>query len=51
MTRDQNKLTPNCEGPYRAEEVLGQGAYKLAMLGGVKIKNAWNIQNLQKFYS
>lgn len=48
--RDSNKLSPTWEGPYRVTETLSPGAYRLGTMDGTPIKNAWNIQNLRKFY-
>ena len=45
-----HKLGPNWEGPYRVEEVIGRGAYKLQDMAGKDIPRAWNVGNLRKFY-
>ena len=45
-----HKLGPNWEGPYRVEEVIGRGAYKLKNMAGKNIPRAWNVSNLRKFY-
>ena len=36
-TPRQGKLAANWEGPYRAIEVLGKGAYKLLTLSGSEV--------------
>lgn len=48
--REANKLTPNWKGPYKVTKVLSPSAYKLQTLEGIPVKNAWNVQNLRKFY-
>ena len=43
-------LTPPWEGPYIVAEVLKPGTYKLANEKGEVFTNAWNIQQLRRFY-
>ena len=48
--RGRHKLTPPWEGPYIIAEVLKPGTYKLANEKGEVFTNAWNIQQLRRFY-
>ncbi|GAU39516.1 hypothetical protein TSUD_68800 [Trifolium subterraneum] len=45
------KLAPNWEGPYRIQEALGGGAYRLETLKGETLPRAWNVVNLRFYYS
>ncbi|MEJ1821211.1 hypothetical protein, partial [Escherichia coli] len=45
------KLEATWEGPYRVDEVLGKGAYKLAQLSGEQLPNAWHIIHLKRYYA
>jgi len=49
-SRGRHKLTPPWEGPYIIAEVLKPGTYKLANEKGEVYTNAWNIQQLRRFY-
>ena len=49
-SRGHHKLTPLWEGPYIVTEVLKPGTYKLANEKGEVFTNAWNIQQLRRFY-
>ena len=49
-SRGRHKLTPPWEGPYNIVEVLKPGTYKLANEKGKVFTNAWNIQQLHRFY-
>ena len=49
-SRGRHKLTPPWEGPYIVVEVLKPGTYKLANKKGEVFSNAWNIQQLRRFY-
>ena len=49
-SRGRHKLTPLWEGPYIIAEVLKPGTYKLAKEKGEVFTNAWNIQQLRRFY-
>ena len=49
-SRGRHKLTPPWEGPYIIVEVLKPGTYKLANEKGEVFTNAWNIQQLRRFY-
>ena len=48
--RGRHKLSPPWEGPYIIAEVLKPGTYKLANENGEVFINAWNIQQLRRFY-
>jgi len=45
-----HKLTPPWEGPYVVAEVLKPGMYKLTDKKGAAFTNAWNIEQLRRFY-
>ena len=45
-----HKLTPLWEGPYIVAQVLKTGTYKLANEKGKIFTNAWNIEQLRRFY-
>jgi hypothetical protein len=46
----RHKLSPPWEGPYVVVEVLKPGTYKQANEQGEVLTNAWNIQQLRRFY-
>ena len=48
--RGHHKLSPPWEGPYIIAEVLKPGTYMLANDKGEVLTNAWNIQQLRRFY-
>jgi hypothetical protein len=48
--RGRHKLSPSWEGPYVVVKVLKPGTYKLANEDGEELTNAWNIQQLRRFY-
>ena len=48
--RGRHKLTPPWEGPFVIAKVLKPGTYKLANKQGEVYSNAWNIQQLRRFY-
>jgi hypothetical protein len=48
--RGRHKLSPPWKGPYIVVKVLKPGTYKLANKDGEKLTNAWNIQQLHRFY-
>jgi ribonuclease HI/transposase InsO family protein len=48
--RGRHKLSPPWEGPYIVVKVLKPGTYKLANGDGEELTNAWNIQQLRRFY-
>ncbi|GKC36898.1 reverse transcriptase domain-containing protein, partial [Tanacetum coccineum] len=41
--RDEGKLGPKWEGPYKVKESLGKGAYKLKDCKGNEMPRTWNI--------
>jgi hypothetical protein len=48
--RGCHKLSPPWEGPFVVVKVLKPGTYKLANEDGEELTNAWNIQQLRRFY-
>jgi hypothetical protein len=48
--RGRHKLLPPWEGLYIIVKVLKPGTYKLANEDGEELTNAWNIQQLRRFY-
>jgi hypothetical protein len=46
----RHKLSPPWEGPYIVTEVIKPGTYKKANKQGEVLTNAWNIQQLRRFY-
>jgi hypothetical protein len=46
----RHKLSPPWEGPYVVVKVLKPSTYKLANEDGEELTNAWNIQQLRRFY-
>jgi hypothetical protein len=48
--RGRHKLSPPWEGPYVVVKVLKSGTYKLSNEDGEELTNAWNIQQLRRFY-
>jgi hypothetical protein len=48
--KGQHKLTPLWEGPYIIVEVLKLGTYKLSNDKGEIFTNAWNIEQLHRFF-
>ena len=48
--RGRHKLSPPWEGPYIVAEVFKPSTYKLANENGEVFTNAWNIQQLRRFY-
>jgi hypothetical protein len=48
--KGRHKLTPPWEGPYIVAEVLKPGTYKLSNDKGETFTNAWNIEQLRRFY-
>jgi transposase InsO family protein len=49
-TQGRHKLTPPWEGPFIIAKILKPGTYKLANDQGEVYNNAWNIQQLRRFY-
>jgi hypothetical protein len=48
--KGRHKLTPPWEGSYIVAEVLKPGTYKVANKNGEIFTNAWNIEQLRRFY-
>ena len=48
--KDHHKRSPPWEGPYIIAEVLRPGAYKLKTIDGEVFTDAWNIEQLRRFY-
>jgi hypothetical protein len=48
--RGRHKQSPPWEGPYIVVKVPKPGTYKLANEDGEELTNAWNIQQLRRFY-
>jgi hypothetical protein len=48
--RGRHKLTPPWEGPFIIAKILKPGTYKLANDQGEVYNNAWNIEQLHRFY-
>jgi transposase InsO family protein len=48
--RERHKLTPPWEGPFIIAKILKPGTCKLANDQGEVYNNAWNIQQLHRFY-
>jgi ribonuclease HI/transposase InsO family protein len=46
-----HKLTPPWEGPFIIAKILKPGTYKLAYDQGEVYNNAWNIEQLRRFYA
>jgi hypothetical protein len=49
-SRGRHKLSPPWEEPYVFVKVLKPSTYKLANEDGEELTNAWNIQQLRRFY-
>ena len=43
---DQEKFSPNWEGPYRMIEILRSDAYRLETLNEMTVLQTWNADNL-----
>jgi hypothetical protein len=48
--RGHHKLTPPWEGSFIITKILKPGTYKLANDQGEVYNNAWNIEQLRRFY-
>ena len=48
--KDRHKISPPWEALYVVTEVLWPGAYKLKTIDGEVFTNAWNIEQLRRFY-
>nr|KYP52107.1 Uncharacterized protein K02A2.6 [Cajanus cajan] len=51
LTQMRNKLSPKWVGPYKIDDVVGKGAYRLRTLDGGMIPRTWNAANLRFYYS
>nr|KYP58843.1 Retrotransposable element Tf2 [Cajanus cajan] len=51
LTQMKNKLSPKWVGPYKIDDVVGKGAYRLRTLDGGRIPRTWNATNLRFYYS
>nr|KYP64250.1 Retrotransposable element Tf2 [Cajanus cajan] len=51
ITQIKNKLSPKWVGPYKIDDVVGKGAYRLRTLDGGLIPRTWNAANLRFYYS
>jgi len=49
-TKGRHKLTPPWEGPYTIHQVLRPGTYKIKDDRDRVLSNAWNIEQLRRFY-
>ncbi|RDX80100.1 hypothetical protein CR513_39388, partial [Mucuna pruriens] len=49
--KTSNKLTPNWEGPYRIEDEVGKGAYRIEHLDGWRVPRTWNLEILRIYYN
>ena len=50
-TKDRHKLLAPWEGPYTIDQVLRPGTYKIKDARDRVLANAWNIEQLRRFYS
>ncbi|GAA0165004.1 hypothetical protein LIER_39894 [Lithospermum erythrorhizon] len=48
--KEQSKLSPNSEGPYRVGRILCRGTYELEDLDGKPIVRTWHPSKLCKYY-
>ena len=48
--KEQGKLTPNWEGPYKIVEVVRDGTFRLENMEGHVLPRTWNTDNLKKYY-
>ena len=48
--KHHHKLSLPWEGPYVVIEVLRPGTYKLKTINDEVFTNAWNIEQLRRFY-
>jgi len=49
-SKGRHKLSPPWEGPFVIDQILRPGTYKLRDIDGRVIGNAWNIEQLRRFY-
>ena len=48
--KNYHKLSPSWEGSYFVMDVLQPGTYRLKTIDGEVFVNAWNIEQLRRFY-
>ena len=48
--KNHYKISLLWDGPYIIIEVLRPGTYKLKTIDGIVFVNAWNIEQLRRFY-
>ncbi|GAA0151360.1 hypothetical protein LIER_10095 [Lithospermum erythrorhizon] len=48
--KEQSKLSPKWEGPYRIKRTLAPGTYELKDLDGKLISRTWHASKLCKYY-
>jgi len=51
QNRQEGKLAPNWDDPFRVADSLHNGAYKLEELSGKLILRTWNATHLKMYYS
>ncbi|GAA0153419.1 hypothetical protein LIER_37671 [Lithospermum erythrorhizon] len=48
--KEQRKLSPKWEGPYRVKRVIGHHTYELEELNGKLVLRTWHASKLCKYY-
>jgi len=48
--KNRHKLSPPWKGPYVVAEVLRPGTYKLKAIDDEVLINAWDVEQLRRFY-
>ena len=48
--KEEGKLRPNWEGPYRVQRMLGPNTCVLQTLQGEMISKTWNTMHLKKYF-
>lgn len=48
--KEDGKLTPNWEGPYKIVEQIKDSTYKLQTMDGMTLPRAWNADTLRKYH-
>ena len=48
--KEEGKLTPNWEGPYKVVKEVRDGTYRLETMEGRVLPRTWNADNLKKYY-
>ena len=44
------KLGVNWEGPYRVEQIIKPGVYRLEEMDGIGVPRSWNAHHLRRYY-